>query len=521
MEELLAPFIDRSFAHFANAGAAAVLAALIGYAVLRGRQRMFEMLLAENSQRRSMELELQRVNRDLERRVYERTRSFELSNEQLTVELEERRRAEARLDHMARYDSLTGIPNRALFYERLGAAIAAGRRAQRFVAVLFVDLDRFKSINDTLGHDVGDRLLQRAAALLRAAVREDDVVARLGGDEFGLILPELMRKEDAAVVARKLLNAFGQPLQVGRHELYVTPSIGVSVYPEDGDSPELLIKSADTAMYKAKEGGRNAFRFYAPQMNARALERLELETALRHAVDREQFVLYYQPKFSMPGRRLAGAEALLRWQRSDGAVVSPAEFIPLLEETGLIQAVGAWTIRTASRQIASWRRDRSLHGPVAVNISARQFQHESLLLDLALEESGIPPAMLELEITESMLASRPAEALATLRRIKSLGLKLAIDDFGTGYSSLSRLKEFPIDTLKVDRAFVHGIESDPQDRHIVAMMIALARGLGMQVVAEGVETEGQLAVLEDLGCDFIQGYLLGAPMPADAYAAVS
>ncbi|MBI2752922.1 MAG: EAL domain-containing protein [Betaproteobacteria bacterium] len=486
LEELVPRAIPKELMHFVVAGLAAVVSALAGYLVLRRRQEMFKEL--------------------------------EVSTEALRAELQQRQHTEKRLDRMAHYDALTGIPNRVLFLDRLSAHIASSRRDGTFFAVLFMDVDRFKSINDTLGHSVGDGLLQQVAAGLRAAVRDSDTVARLGGDEFAVILHVLKHKEDAAIVARKILNTFSRPMRVRAHELYVTPSIGLSLYPEDGDTAELLVKNADTAMYKAKEAGRNGYRFYAAEMNSRALERLEIETALRRALDASEFTLYYQPKFEMRGRRFAGAEALLRWQRPERGLLPPAEFVPLLEETGLIHPVGAWVIREACRQIADWRRAQALAGPVAINVSARQFQNESLLLDLAgaLEDSGAPPAMLEIEITESVLASRHDHALEMLRRIKSLGVRLAIDDFGTGYSSLARLKDYPIDSIKVDRAFVRGIAKDPTDRHIVRMVIELARGLGKEVVAEGVETEAQFAALAELGCEFMQGYLLGKPMPAES-----
>ena len=518
IEDVVAWSVGGLYSHFVAASLVAGVTALASYVLMGHRQRLYDLLVAENVQRREMERQVRQANKELERRVFERTQELGASNEKLRLELEQRQSAEKRLDFMAHYDDLTGIPNRALFADRLSAQFAVSRRDASFFSVLFLDLDRFKGINDTLGHPVGDELLRQVSTELRAVLRDADTVARLGGDEFALILPALKHKEDAAVVARKILNRFARPMRVGAHELYVTPSIGISVYPEDGDSADLLLKNADTAMYKAKEAGRNGYCFYSAEMNERALERLEMETALRRALDGGEFVLYYQPKFEVRGRSLAGAEALLRWQRHGHGLVSPAEFVPLLEETGLIQPVGAWVIREACRQIARWRHARALAGPVAVNVSARQFQTESLLLDIAaaLEESAVPPAMLELEITETVLASHPADALATLRRIKSLGVKVAIDDFGTGYSSLGRLKEFPIDSIKLDCSFIRDIASDPADRHIVAMVIGLARGLGMQVVAEGVETEAQLAVLDELGCELMQGYLLARPGPADA-----
>lgn len=519
LEALLSDLISRERMHLGIAGFVTAVSVLAAYVVLWRRRQVLKLLISENALRRKAEIEVKRANSELERRVFERTQELERANESLRSELQQRRRAEERLDRMAHYDSLTGIPNRALFFDRLSAQIATSRRDATLFAVMFLDLDRFKSINDTLGHEVGDGLLRQVAAVLRAAVRDSDTVARLGGDEFALILPALKHSEDAALVARKILNSVSRPVRVRAHELFVTPSIGISLYPADGDSPELLVKHADTAMYKAKESGRNGYCFYSAEMNAHARERLEIETALRRALDSSEFVLHFQPKFELRSRRVAGGEALLRWQRPGRGLVPPAEFVPLLEDTGLIHPVGAWVMRTACRHIEGWRRARLMAGSIAINVSARQFQHESVLFDLAaaLEDSGAPPGLLELEITEGVLASQHDAALDTLRRIKSLGVRIAIDDFGTGYSSLARLKEYPFDSIKIDRAFIRGIARDPTDRHIVKMIIELARAIGKEVVAEGVETEEQLAVLEELGCEYGQGYLLGRPMPADAF----
>ncbi|HSF25808.1 MAG TPA: diguanylate cyclase, partial [Blastocatellia bacterium] len=363
----------------------------------------------------------------------------------------ERRHAEAKLDTLAHYDALTGLPNRVLFRDRLTRAIARGHRNGRLFALMFLDLDRFKSINDTLGHDAGDELLKAVAERLRDCVREEDTVARLGGDEFTVILEEIRDPEDAALVARKILAALTPPVMLNRVETFITTSIGITIYPSDSEDLDSLIKNADVAMYRAKEGGKNQHQFYTPAMNASSLERLKMENGLRHALERHEFVLYYQPKAGVFTGAIVGAEALLRWSHPELGLVSPAEFIPLLEETGLITPVGDWLLRAACRQNKAWRDAGLPKIHTAVNVSARQFQHNDLAKTIAqvLAETGLDPEALELELTESILMQDPAYATETLHKIRALGIvRIDLDDFGTGYSSLSNLKRFPISTVK-------------------------------------------------------------------------
>jgi diguanylate cyclase (GGDEF)-like protein/PAS domain S-box-containing protein len=427
-----------------------------------------------------------------------------------------RKEAEEKLVYLAHYDGLTGLPNRVLFFDRLQQTLAqAGRRAT-VAAVMFLDLDRFKVVNDTLGHAVGDDLLRQVAQRLSACTRMGDTVARFSGDEFVLIVNDLHGSEDARHIAQKVLLAFADPFRVGGHEIFVSTSIGISMFPSDSDDEQALLKNADTAMYRAKESGRNNFQFYTREMNARAMYRLNLENSLRHALDRGEFRLHYQPKACLHTGRVTGVEALLRWERPDYGLVPPAEFVPLLEDTGLIVPVGEWVLGEACRQVAAWRR--SGHDPVAIaiNISARQFASRNLgeLIKRVLDEHSTDPRDVEFELTESLLMVNTEEAVRTLTYLKSLGLRLSIDDFGTGYSSLSYLKRFPIDALKIDRSFIDEIITNVDDATITRAVIGMAHNLGLKVVAEGVETEAQLSFLSANGCDEAQGYYFARPQPA-------
>ena len=428
-------------------------------------------------------------------------------------DITERMQTQERLHYLAYNDLLTELPNRLLFLERLGHALQVRRGPAHRLAIMFLDLDRFKVINDTLGHQIGDALLQKIAGLLPATVSEGDTVARLGGDEFGVLLEELPSLDTVAVLARKLLATFSQPFHIGGHELYITPSIGVSVYPEDGNDADTLLKNADVAMYRAKDQGGNTYQYYSSDMSSKAFERLSLETSLRRALEREEFRVYYQPQIDLLSGKLAGAEALIRWQHPDLGVVSPLEFIPLLEETGLIVPVGDWILRQACQWAAAGQR----HGPlqVSVNLSGRQFRDPGLAerVTQALEMSGLKPTLLELEITESVLMQSDKNSVENLLALDRVGARLAIDDFGTGYSSLAYLKRFPIKTLKIDRTFIRDINVDQDDAAIVTAIIAMAHGLKVEVVAEGVETTQQLDFLRELGCDTIQGFLISRPLP--------
>jgi diguanylate cyclase (GGDEF)-like protein/PAS domain S-box-containing protein len=431
-------------------------------------------------------------------------------------DITEKKEAEQRIYHLAYYDPLTELPNRTMFHGRLLQAMAEAKRNRRMVALLYIDLDRFKNINDTLGHFIGDELLKEAARRLLDSVRECDTVARLGGDEFVIMLTDLHHETEIAHIAQQVLAAMGVPFQLQGHEVFVTTSAGISVYPLDADTLEDMIKYADTAMYHAKEAGRNNYQFYRSEMNASAFERLVMENSLRRALERGEFELYYQPQNSLSDGRIVGVEALLRWHHPDLGTVMPSQFIPVLEETGMILPVGEWVLRSACRQIAAWQA--AGYGPlrVAVNLSPRQFCQSGLLESVraALQDNVADPTWLELEITEGSLMGNAEAGVATLRQLKELGVWLSVDDFGTGYSSLSYLKRFPIDTLKIDQSFVRDVTSDPDDAAIAGTIIAMGHSLNLHVLAEGVEAEDQLQFLRAHGCDQVQGYLFSQPQPA-------
>jgi diguanylate cyclase (GGDEF)-like protein/PAS domain S-box-containing protein len=449
----------------------------------------------------------------------------------LIRDISERRLAEQHMTRLAKFDNLTGLPNRSMFRERLQQAMARSQRNGKQVALMFLDLDRFKTINDSLGHHVGDMLLKHVANCLRNCLREgDDVdhpgpldlgstISRLGGDEFTVIVEGLDNAQQAAATARRILVALQAPFTVNGQEIVVSSSVGITLYPADPSPLDELLQHADMAMYRAKEQGRNGFHFYSDQLNTEAASRLQLENGLRHALQRDEFRLVYQPRVDLRSGNVTGVEALIRWQPGDEAgTIGPKEFIGVLEETGLILPVGAWVLDTALRQLRSWQ-DKGLPGiSMAVNLSARQLREPRLVSSVtdALQRSGIPAAKLELELTESMLMDGEAH-LATLEGLADAGVRLAIDDFGTGYSSLSYLKRFRVDTLKVDRCFVSGLPGDAEDVAISTAVIALGRSLGLRVVAEGVETLAQRQFLGSEGCDEIQGYLLSRPVPATEF----
>ncbi|WP_439859723.1 sensor domain-containing protein [Pseudomonas sp. MBLB4136] len=440
-------------------------------------------------------------------------------------DISERKASEQRIHRLAYYDALTQLPNRTLFQDRLHTALQHGERNREWVVLMFLDLDRFKPINDSLGHAAGDRMLKDVAARLSACVEGDDTVARMGGDEFTLLLQSSASREAAmnrAIhVAEQILASLARPFVLEGREFFVTASIGIAMSPQDGDELSQLMKNADTAMYHAKERGKNNFQFYQADMNASALERLELESDLRHALGQGEFVLHYQPQFSGNGQRLTGVEALLRWQHPRRGLVPPDDFIPVLEELGLVVQVGDWVLAEACRQLKHWHQAKVRVPKVSVNLSARQFADGDLDRRIAaiLADSGVPPACLELELTESILMQDVTGALGTLADLKRLGLCLAIDDFGTGYSSLNYLKQFPIDVLKIDRSFVDGLPDGEQDGQIACAIIAMAHSLNLAVIAEGVETQEQLDFLREHECDEVQGYLLGRPMPAQQFTA--
>jgi diguanylate cyclase (GGDEF)-like protein len=470
-------------------------------------------------------LERGRAEAELESCVRERTAQLEDAYRELEREIIERRRVE----EAAYYDTLTGLPNRMLFQERLPHALALAERSEQMLAVILLDLDRFKTINETLGHAVGDRLLHDVAERLTGCVRRSDTVARFAGDEFSLLLMQITRTEDviriarrtedAVEVAQSILRALEAPFISGEHELYLTASIGIGLYPDDGEDSQTLLKNAVSALNRAKEQGGNNYQFYTADMNAKALKRLAVENSLRHALERDELVLHYQPQVNISSGQIVGVEALVRWQHPELGLVCPADFIPLAEDTGLIVPIGEWVLRTACAQNKKWQEEGWPSMRVSVNLSARQFQQLELveIIAEALAETGLAPEQLELELTESSLMKNAETAIETLSRIKKTGVRIAIDDFGTGYSSLSYLKRLPIDVLKIDRSFVCESTTAPDDAAIVMAIIGLAHNLKLKVIAEGVETEEQLAFLRLLKCDEIQGYLCTQPLAAVAF----
>ena len=424
------------------------------------------------------------------------------------------------IQYLASHDALTALPNRTTFSEIVNHAIHNAQRYHRGFALLFVDLDRFKIINDTLGHEAGDKLLKEMAQRLADTVRSSDVVARLGGDEFVVLVQEVDDAKQVDTVARKVLAALMRPVSIGEHEYRITASIGIAMYPGDGDDEQSLMKNADIAMYGAKEDGKNTYKFYAAEANAHSFERLALESGLRRGLDENQFLLHYQAKVDVRTGAITGMEALVRWQHPQLGMVPPGQFIPLAEESGLIVPLGKWVLRTACAQNVAWQRRGLPALRISVNISARQFADEDLLKDIAdaLDASGLKAELLELELTESMVMRNPERALGVLEAVKKMGVHLAIDDFGVGYSSLAHLKRFPIDTLKVDRSFIRDIPQDPEDKAIVEAIIAMGKTLNLTVVAEGVETSEQQAFLRDHACDEMQGYFFSKPLPAEQFA---
>lgn len=435
-------------------------------------------------------------------------------------DISERKAVERHIVHLAQHDFLTGLPNRMLLLDRLSQAIALARRDNRRVAVLFFDLDRFKNINDTLGHLIGDKFLKEVAARISGASRASDTISRLGGDEFVVMLTDIGSVEDVSMIAEKMLASVAGVCHIDGNDIEITTSIGISLFPDDGGDAEVLLKCADTAMYHAKQNGRNNFQFFTGEMNRRALERMAMESKLRQAIRRKEFLLYYQPQVDRASGRLIGAEALLRWNSPSG-LVGPSQFIEVAEETGLILQIGDWALREACRQIAAWRKEGLPEMPVSVNLSAVQFRQKSLVKQIkdALDEFGLEPSALELEITESAVMEDPESAIHMLLEIQAMGVKLALDDFGTGYSSLIYLKRLPIGKLKIDQTFVRHMTEDVDDAMIVSAIINLARNLDLRHIAEGVETQEQVDLLALYGCDEMQGYFYGRPMPASEFAA--
>ncbi|MEO8298032.1 MAG: EAL domain-containing protein [Burkholderiales bacterium] len=423
----------------------------------------------------------------------------------------------ARVEYLAYHDGLTGLPNRSLFSKLLGQSIQQANRYNRRLAVMFLDLDRFKQVNDTLGHEAGDQLLQEVAARLKACLRDSDTVARLGGDEFVVLLPEVAEEAYVATVAQKILSAVARPFVLIGQEFRVTASIGISTYPQDGLDEQTLTKNADIAMYQAKEEGKNNFQFYSATLNANSLERLALESSLRYALERGEFELHYQAKRDIRGGHITGMEALLRWKHRDLGTLAPMQFIPLAEETGLIVPIGKWVLKTACLQNVAWQKQGLPRLSMAINLTARQFFEEGLVQDLTaiLAATGMDADLLELEITESLLMSDVEKSLAILTGLKAMGIRIAIDDFGVGYSSLATLQQFPLDAIKIDRSFIRDATSVDGDKALTEAVIAMGRALSMTVVAQGVETKAQADFLRLHACDEFQGFYLDVPMAAE------
>ena len=432
-------------------------------------------------------------------------------------DISELMRNQAQLDYLAFHDPLTNLPNRSLFRDRLEQAINRAHRQDHQVALLFLDLDRFKTINDSLGHTLGDRLLKDVATRLGGCAREIDTVARLGGDEFTIIIEDLAHPDQAVMVAQKVLDVLVEPFHVDEREFHITASIGIALYPLDEREADALIKAADTAMYHAKEAGRNSYQFYSSAMTARVTQRLAIETQLRRALEREEFVVHYQPIVDLAGGRIVGAEALLRWQHSARGLVAPYEFIPIMEETGLILSIGEWVLRQACQHQRAWECEAPEALYVAINVSTRQLMKPDIVGSIVrvLNETGLPPDRLCLEITESVLLADTQAAGEALKGLKDIGITIAMDDFGTGFSSLSYLRRFPVDIVKIDREFIRNISTNAPDEALVETIIYMAHRLGLKVVAEGVETEEQLALLRRYACDAIQGHVFGPAMAHD------
>ena len=473
-------------------------------------------LIDDVTARRQAADAVRRARDGLELRVQERTAELAGANASLQAEIAERRQAEARVHHMAYHDSLTGLPNRALLADRLERAMRTAARSERQLAVMFLDLDRFKTINDSLGHQTGDHLLKEVASRLCRAVRASDTVARLGGDEFVVLAPGIRNAAEAGAVAEKILDALDAPFPFEGRMLHITPSIGICLYPDDGVDVDTLMRHADAAMYHAKASGRNNYQFFTQKMNQAAAQHFDMESSLRQALAHEQFELFYQPIVDTGTRCLQSLEVLLRWRRPDTGLVLPDRFIPILEENGLIVAVGEWVMRRACEQSVAWQRAGLPAVPLAVNLSPRQFMHRGLIESIrrTLDVTGIDPALIEFEITETALMQHGEQTLEILGQINAMGIRLSIDDFGTGYSSLAYLKRFPVKKLKIDRAFIKDLDSSAEDRAIVGAIIALSNSLQLEVVAEGVETEQQFALLAAAGCTYAQGYLFSRPVAA-------
>lgn len=460
-----------------------------------------------------------RYENHLEELVEERTAELARANAVLKEQIAKLERAEERINYLAHYDALTELPNQTLFLAYLSRELSLAEHRRQKLSFIFIALDRFKKFNDTLGHEMGDCLLRSFAERLFESVRGRARVARFGGDEFALLLTDVRDAEEVTLTTKRVQEMLKTPFHLDGHELYVTVSIGISLYPEDGQDIQFLLKNAGAALHRARQQGGNNYQFYTPDMNEKALQRLSLESKLQRALERDEFRVYYQSQVKTDTGRIVGMEALVRWQHPELGLISPSEFIPLAEDTGLIVPIGEWVLRTACEQASKWRRRGVAAFNICVNLSPRQFEQPDLLEVIAgmLRETGLEADCLELELTESLLMKKPESAISTLLGLRKIGVKTAIDDFGLGYSSLNYLKHLPIDVLKIDKSFVREMTTDPKDAAIVMTIISLAHSLEMEVIAEGVETEEQLRFLRLLRCDKVQGYLLNRPSPADEF----
>jgi diguanylate cyclase (GGDEF)-like protein len=478
----------------------------------------------EAAVRRAMEhYELRIMTRDygvrLERKVEERTAALRETTERLQAEITERNRVEERLNYLAYYDLLTDLPNRALFKDRLAQALNVAQRDKSVLAVVLVSLDQLKSVGDNLSATIADELICQGAERFKLTIREGDTLSYCGGDEFGFLFTQLETANTALEITRRIQSTLQGAFCVDSHDIYLTPSMGVVVSPMNGSDADTLMKNASAALVQAKERGGNGHEFYTAGMNAKAVNRLSLESNLRRALDRDEFIIHYQPKIDINGWRIAGAEALVRWQHPEKGLVPPSEFIPLAEETGLIVPIDDWVLRTAFTQLKRWLHPQSQPFCLSTNVSARQFQHPDFFKSTTsiVQQVGLDPCHLELELTESCIMTRPEAAIRALKDLKDIGITISVDDFGTGFSSLGYLKRLPIDILKIDKSFVNDVTTDPDDAALVMAIITLAHNLKLKVVAEGVETEEQLRFLRLLRCDQIQGYFFSKPVSSEAF----
>ena len=434
-------------------------------------------------------------------------------------DITEKKKTEESIKYLAHFDQLTGLHNRVLFKDRLEHAVLRARRNKSIVALLFIDLDRFKYVNDTLGHDAGDQLLLNVSHILKESVRAQDTVSRLGGDEFTVILEDITQGEDAAIVANKIIGAIEKPFEIHNQEVVIGSSIGISLFPDNAETPEEIVKNADIAMYYAKESGRNQYQFYTQELADKSTNKFYMESNLRRGLENDEFEVYYQPQVSTESSKIIGAEALVRWNDPEHGVISPSVFIPVAEESGLIEPLGLWVLQTACKQAARWCRDINPDFCISVNLSSKQLAADNILdsVQTILDESGLSAENLELEITESAIMENPEGGVSQLERVRKLGVSIAIDDFGTGYSSLSYLKRLPITRVKIDRSFLQDVHINRDDQMIVNAIIMMSKSLGLRVIAEGVEHELQLQYLKNYGCNEYQGYYSSKPVPAEKF----